>query len=483
LCFAVFLLSALQALVVPVVGDIGRSLHTSAGATSWVVTANLLAAAVSTPLLGRLGDLRGRRTVLLGILVVVLAGSLIAAVTHNLPLLLVGRALQGVSYGIFPISVAIVRDEIPADRVTRAMANVSGMLSIGGGVALVATGLLTNHGGDYRRAFWLAAALTAVALILTWFSVPSRHPLAQGRVDWIGAAVLAAALILLLTPLSQGNRWGWGSPAVIGCLLGAVAIFVVFVLLERATPHALVTTRMLSQRPIIIANIAGLVLGFSLFARFLGVTALVETPRTLAGYGFSATVLEASIVYLLPGALSGLVTAPLGGELVARHGPRTTLVAAMLLATVAFTALAFFHNVSWQVILATLGASTAVVFGYAALPSLLGEHATRAETGIANSVNSVARTVGSALASAVLVALLTRNHIPGLPRDVPLVHQFVIVFLIGAATAFSSALLVAFGLPLKPQHEDAAIGAGADVPLPACGETSPDSVRRAERID
>ncbi|KOG61369.1 hypothetical protein ADK77_32310 [Streptomyces antibioticus] len=445
LCFAAFLLSALQTLVVPVVGDIGRSLGTSAEATSWVVTSNLLAAAVGTPVLGRLGDVRGRRPVLLGVLAAVLAGSLIAAATHSLALLLVGRVLQGASYGVFPIAVALVRDEIPAGRGTRAMAGISGMLSVGGGVALAATGLLTRHGGDYRRVFWLAAGLTAVALVLAWLTVPARRPQADGRVDWRGAAVLAVTLVLLLTPLSQGNRWGWRSAGAVGGLTGAALMFGVFLLLERATPHALVAPGMFKRPPIVVANIAGLVLGLSNFTGLLGVTALVQTPRALAGYGFGATVLSTSLVYLLPGALSGLVTAPLGGELLRRLGARATLALSMLLSAVAFTALAFFHEASWQVVLATAGTFIAVLLGYAALPALLGEHVSPADTGIANSVNSVARTVGSALASAVLVALLTSDHVPGLPFAVPPDHQYTVVFLTGAGATSCCALLVAFG--------------------------------------
>lgn len=452
LCFAVFLPAALQTLVVPMVNDIGRSLHTNEDVTSWVITANLLAAAVSTPLLGRLGDLLGRRPVLLGVLVTVLGGSLIAATAPSLPLLLVGRVLQGASYSIFPIAIAVIREEIPAQRVTRAMAAVSGMLSVGAGVALVATSLLTQHGGDYRQSFWLAAGLTIMVLVLAWFTVPARHVHTAGRVDWLGATVLAVALVLLLTPLSQGNRWGWNSVGVIGCLTAAAVVFAVFVLLERATPHALVATRMLTQRPIVIAHVAGLVLGMSNYIAFLAVPALVETPRALAGYGFSATALSTSVVYLLPGALSGLVAVPLGGALIARRGPRATLVLSMLLAAVAFTALALFRDASWQVILATPGAFTAVVLGYAAIPALLSEHVSPGKTGIANSVNSVARTVGGALASAALVTLLTRNHIPGLPGAFPRSHQYTIIFLIGGGITLLSALLVTFGWPPHRHH-------------------------------
>jgi MFS family permease len=470
LCFAAFLLSALQTLVVPVVQVISRSLHTSEDVTSWVITANLLAAAISTPLLGRLGDLRGRRSVLLGVLATVLAGSLIAATAHSLPLLLVGRVLQGTSYSIFPIAIALIRDEFPAARVTRAMAGISGMLSVGAGVALVATGLLTHHGGDYRRIFWLAAGLTAIALVMALFTVPTRHPQAVGRVDWLGAIILAFALVLLLTALSRGNRWGWNSVEVISCLIAATVAFAVFVCLERTIPHALVAPRMLTQRPIVIANVSGLILGLSNFIGFLGVTTLVETPRALAGYGFSATALSASVVYLLPGALFGLVAAPLGGALITWLGPRSTLLLSMLLASAAFTALVFFRDASWQVILAALGAFTAVILGYAAIPALLSEHVSPAETGIANSVNSVARTVGSALASAVLAALLTRNYIPGLPLALPRSHQYTVVFLIGGGITLSSALLVAFGM--KPQRHHLGRGASAHRTTPAEHTTS-----------
>ncbi|MGY5052069.1 hypothetical protein ACWDE0_41905 [Streptomyces sp. 900105755] len=189
-----------------------------------------------------------------------------------------------------------------------------------------------------------------------------------------------------------------------------------------------------------------MVLGIANFVCFLGVTALVETPRALAGYGFSATLLSTSIVYLLPGAPSGLVTAPLGGELVARLGPRATLVLSMLPAAVSLTALACFHNASWQVILATLGTFTTVVFGYAAISALLGEHVDRAETGIANSVNSVARTVGSALASCRPDRTPHPELHPGpggRPAARPPAHP---VFPSGVGATVLCALLVAGGL-------------------------------------
>src|SRR3954463_15559388 len=105
--YAVLLVSALQTLVVPVVADIQADLGVSATSVSWVVTANLLAAAVLTPMLGRLGDLYGRRPVMVGVLAVVLAGSVLAATTSSLALLLVGRVAQAASFGLFPLSIGV----------------------------------------------------------------------------------------------------------------------------------------------------------------------------------------------------------------------------------------------------------------------------------------------------------------------------------------------------------------------------------------
>jgi MFS family permease len=472
LAYGVLLVSALQIMVVPIVRDIGVSLGASTSAVNWVVTANLLAAAVFTPLLGSLGDLRGRRPVLIGVLVTVLVGSLLAATTHELALLLIGRALQGVSYAIFPLALGVLRDELPPHKLTGAMAVVSGMLAVGGGVALVATGLLTENGDDYRRVFWLASALSAIGLIGAWLVIPARRPAATGRVDWAGGTIIGAALVLLLIPLSQGNGWGWGSTPVIGLLIGSLIAFTVFVLFERRVSRPLVSMRMLTHKPIVVANIAGLFLGASMFIGFLGVTSFVETPASIAGYGFGATVLMASVVYLLPANLAGVVTAPLAGKLAARSGGKTTLVTAMLLAAAGFTFLAVLHGSSWQIITGVFAVLTGVTFGYAALPALLVDHVTPAETGIANSVNSIARTVGSSLASAFVVMLLTSNLIPGTTVALPHQSQYVITFAVGAIGAGFAAVLVLFGLPRHPRRTRAALHTEHDTTLSAA-DTDP----------
>ncbi|WP_433796097.1 MFS transporter [Actinoplanes sp. CA-252034] len=470
--YVVLLVSALQTLVVPVVADIQADLGISTTAASWVVTANLLAAAVLTPMLGRLGDLYGRRTVMLGVLTVVLLGSILAATTSSLPLLLLGRVAQAASFGLFPLAIGVLREELPPHRLTGAMAMVSGMLSVGAGLGLVITGLLMRPGGDYHRLFWLATLLTLIGLAGAWL-LTARPGAATGTIDWAGAALLGLGLVLLLLPLAEGNSWGWGSARVLGLLAGSAVVLTLFVLLERRVTHPLVSTRMLSHRPIVVANAAGLYLGFSMFAVFLAVSTLVQTPPAVAGYGFGASVLATSLIYLLPGTASGVITAPLGGRLVARFGAKATLVIAAVLAGAGFAWLAVLHAATWQVIAGALAVNTAVTFGYAALPALLIAHVEPAETGIANSVNSIARSVGMSLGTAFVVTMTTRNPIPG-PLPLPHESQLVTVFVVSAVLAAAAATAVGLLLPRarRPRltvaevEADEVLGAaGLDVPV------------------
>ncbi len=305
LALAGMTVAMLQTLVVPILGLMQSTLGTSAGGISWVVTANLLAAAVMTPLLGRYGDQHGKRKVLLGCLVLMLAGSLLAATTTSLALLIVARVLQGAAAGIFPLAISVLRDEVDADKLPTSMAVVSATLSIGGGAGLVATGLLTTGGDSYHRVFWLAFALSAVALVGVFLLVPDPQTTTRGRTDVLGALTLGATLALLLMPLSQGSSWGWTSPLTIGCLLGSAVMAAVWVAVERRVDDPLVDIGMFVHRPVLATNIAGMLLGFAMFGQFLGTSSFVQVPEGLAGYGFSASVLRASVAYLLPGALLG----------------------------------------------------------------------------------------------------------------------------------------------------------------------------------
>lgn len=435
LSVVVLTVAILQTAVVPVMAVIGRQLQVSPLAVSWVVTANLLAAAAATPLIGRIADLRNKKTVLLVVLALVLAGSALAAMTAALPMLIIGRILQGAAFALYPVAVSILRDEIPADRLVRAIALLSAMLGFGGGFGLVVTGLLMTPGASYQRVFWLCTAFTAVVIIWAAAVVPSRPRRGDAQVDWIGGLSLAVGLSAVLLTLTQGRGWGLLSPATLVSATVGVAVLAGWWIRSGRCTNPLVSTAMLRRRPILRTNAATLLVGMALYFSFLGLTDFVETSRT-AGYGFGASVLTASLEFLLPGALAAAITALVSGRFIERFGARAVVRAGGAAGAIGFIMLIEWHSAAWQVVVAGLLTNAYISLAYGALPVLILQDVEEHETGVATGLNAIARKVGSGIAAAIVGALLS---VAGGP---PPETAFATIFGLGAAAAVGTILLI-----------------------------------------
>ena len=439
LSLAALTVALLQTAVVPVLGVIAHQLGVSSVAVSWAVTANLLAAAAATPLIGRLADLYSKKRVLIAVLLVVAVGSLLAATTSSLPWLILARVLQGVSFSLYPVCVAILRDELPEGRIVGALAVLSGTLGFGGGTGLVVTGLLMSGAASYHRVFWLSLGFTLLVLLVVARCVPARPRSGTGTIDWLGALGLAVGLTAVLLAITQGNAWGWAAPATVGCAGLGVAVLAGWWAWERGRAHPLVSTRMMRRRAMLLTNLATIFVGMGLYFGFLGLTQFVQMPRAVAGYGFSSSVLQASVVFLLPGALTGFVTATVSGRFIDRFGARPVLVTGAVAGIVGFTALALWHSAPWQVIVAGVATNAYISLAYGALPALVVGEAGPGETGVATGVNAIARTVGSSMAAAVVAVLLGHSRAGGPPAET----AFVVIFAAGAVTAALATVLIA----------------------------------------
>jgi MFS family permease len=448
LSIVVLTVAVLQTAVVPVLGIIAHQLHVSTVAASWAVTANLLAAAAATPLIGRLADLHSKKRVLLTILVIVLAGSILAATTTSLALLVVSRVLQAASYGLYPISIAILREELPEDRMGSAMSVLSGTLGFGGGTGLVVVGLLMNGQAGYHRVFWLTTAFTVVVIAIAILVVPARPRTSTGTIDWLGAFGLAAGLSAVLLAITQGHSWGWTSPTTLACAASGVVVLGGWWWWERRAAQPLVSTQMMTRRPIMLTNLATVFVGMGLYFAFLGLTQFVQIPHAAAGYGFGATVLQASVVYLLPGALTGFLVALVSGRFIDRYGASPVLMVAAVAGIVGFAFIALAHDAPWQIIAASILANAYISLGYGALPALVVAEVDAGETGVATSMNAIARTVGSSLAAAVVAVLLGRTT-----GGVPMESSFVAIFFGGAVTAGLAMVLIALARPRRAPIE------------------------------
>ncbi|MEU3726801.1 MFS transporter [Streptomyces sp. NPDC031705] len=478
LSLAAMVVSMMQTLPVPILGLIRNDLGTSTANVSWVTTATLLSAAVFTPLLGRFGDQHGKKPTLVAVLGVMVAGSVVAALATSLPLLLLGRVLQGAATAIFPLALSVLREEVRPQKLPGAMALVSGTLAFGSGLALVATGLLTSgEGADYRNAFWMATGFAALALLAVVFLVPATRHKTGGRTDFLGALTLGIALLLLLLPISQGHEWGWSSARTLGAFAGAAVMTAVWVLVERKVAEPLVDMKMFVHRPVLMANLAGILVGFGMFANFLGVSYLVQMPEKLTGYGFDASILRASVQFLLPGAIVSLLASPVGGQLVRHRGPRLALSVAAALGAAGFGWLALDHGHTLSVIGAGLVVGAAVSFGYAAMPAVIMSSVPHHQSGIANGINSISRSTGSAIGSAIVTTILASQTVEHLPKGVPPLPAesgFTLTFWIGAA-AFALVALISW-LGLRSGHGPRVVRTATPAPAPAKVADTADAV-------
>ncbi|MFJ9520244.1 MFS transporter [Kitasatospora sp. NPDC101801] len=440
LVLAMLAFSVVQTAVVPILPSLAKELDVSGSNITWLMTANLLSAAVLTPLLGRFGDLRGRKPMLLVSLGGLVAGSALAVGTHSFTWLVVARVLQGAGGGVLPLAISIVRDELPKEKVTGGVALISASMGVGSGLGLVATGLLLEH-WNYKSIFWMGLAFGLLAVVLVIFRVPT-DPVTDknGGADPLGALTLAGWLCALLVAVSQGNTWGWTSTRTLGLFAVAAVVALIWGLIEVRVAHPLVDMKMMARPAVAFTNLSGLLIGFGMYGSFMVISNFAQTPEKVAHYGFTASVLHAGVM-LLPSAIGSMVAAPGGALLIARRGPRLPLVLGGLLGAVGLMYLAVRHGAEGDIYLASAVFGLGVGLAYAAMPAYINGAVPVEQSGIANGMNAVLRTVGGAIGTAVMGAILTGDLIPHLPIPLPTLDAYQHAFWVAGAMCLVAAVV------------------------------------------
>lgn len=430
-----------QSLLVPVLADLPEKLNSDTSTVQWLLTSTLLVSAVAVPLLGRLGDMWGKRLLLLVAIAAMAVGSLITAISDNVTVLIIGRAIQGVSSGAVPLGISLLATLLPKKRRASAMATISAMLGVGGALGLPFAGLIAEH-GDFHTLFWVTTIGAAVAFAGILFFVPESHDRAGGKVDVLGSILLAGALVALLLPLSEGSEWGWGSARTVWLFVASAVLFAAFGLWEARHRAPLIDLSSLARRPILLTNIASLFIGFALFASLIGTATYVEMPKE-TGYGFAATTLVAGLT-MLPSGLAMLVFAPIAARLINSIGPGRTLALGSVIVAIGWVLRITVHADLWQVVVGSTVVGIGTGIGYAAMPALISANTPHNELASANSVNTVVRSLGSSLASAVGGSILASFTIALGPAVLPSLTAYRVLFAICGGAALLAAVLALF---------------------------------------
>ena len=443
--------SLMQTLVIPLLPELPRLIGAAAGDTTWTVTVTLLAAAVATPVVGRLGDMFGKKRMLMVSLTLLVAGSVVAALSDSLTPLIVGRAMQGLAAGVIPLGISIMRDELPKERMASAMALMSASLGIGGALGLPAAAFLADK-ADWHVLFWASAGMGAVCFALVAALVPESSVRSGGRFDGIGAVGLSIGLVAMLLAVSKGADWGWTDPLTLGLAGLAVVTFLLWGVWELRTREPLVDLRTTVRRQVLVTDLASVVFGFAMLAMSLVLPQLLQLPAA-TGYGMGQTMLSVGLV-MAPSGLVMVAIAPLSARVTNAKGPKTTLMIGAVIVAAAYGLGTVLMAEIWQLVLVSALMGAGMGFAYGAMPALIMAATPRSETAAANSLNTLMRSIGTSVASAVAGVILAHMTIDlgGVP--VPSEDAFRLVMGIAAGAALAALAIAAFLPRRAPETEE-----------------------------
>ncbi|WP_458683808.1 MFS transporter [Prescottella equi] len=463
LALAGFTASFVQTILVPIQQDLPALLDAPATTTSWAITITVLVAAISTPIAGRLGDMFGKRKILIALLTILIAGSIFAAITNSAAALIIGRGLQGFGLGVIPLGIAILRDITPQERLATAIAIMSATMGIGGAIGLPISALVAES-TDWRALFWVSCVLGTITVFLTYIFIPKFDHPPGGRIDFLGVIGLTLGLTGVLLLLSEGGRW----PTALtwSAIAGSMFILTLWSFLELRVENPIVDLRVSARLPILVTNLASIALAFSLFTANLSYPQLLQLPTHSGGIGLP--LVQASFI-VAPLGLAMLVASPILAPLQRRIRPKWIVMVGALLIGAAFVINLTITNTVWVILTASTLVGFGVGFGYAALPTLIMTSIPISESAAANGLNTLMRSLGTASAAAVVATILngtTRMEEVNTPSQ----FSFHTVFMAGLIAALlSAALAVLIPRPRHPLEEDEALPEQLVNPMPGNG--------------
>lgn len=447
LAFTGIAVATMQTLTVPIIGELPRLLDATAADSAWVVTATLLSGTVAAPILGRLGDLYGKRRLILIAVGLMVLGSLISGLTSSLVPMIIGRAIQGFALGAIPLGIGIIWEQVRPEKRGSAVAIMSSSIGIGGALAIPGAALVAQN-FDWHWLFFGTAALGVAAIIGLIVVVPESRSRVVGRFDYLGAIGLVIGLVALLLAVSKGADWGWTSLLTIGLFIGAVIVLLLWGLYELRTTDPLLDLRSASRRQVLLTNLAAVTVGLAFFAVTLVLPQILQLP-TSTGYGMGLSLVQAGVCAAAMG-VAMMVVAPLAARLSAARGPKTALILGLAILAFGYLAGTLLLGAVWQLVLVALLAGGGVGIAYAAMPSLILGAVDPKETGAANGLNALMRSIGTAISSAVIGVVLASTAQTTSQGEIPTLEGFRIAFFIAAAAAILGLILVSF-IPNRPR--------------------------------
>ena len=433
--------SITQTMVTPLIPQLPTIFNTSASNTAWVITATLLAAAVAVPISGRLGDLFGKRRMIIVLAIPLILGAIVCAIAPTVEVMILGRAMQGLGSGMVPLGIAMLRDLVPKERLSSAIATVSATLGVGGAIGMPVAAAVVDF-ANWRALFFGSAVVSLIVVLAIVKFIPALPAGAAGqRFDWLGAIGLTIGLISLILAVSQGSTWGWASPVILGLFGIAVLSLLLWGIWETRTKDPLVDLRTAIIPRVLLTNIASIFVGFGMYASMLVMPQILQLPSQ-TGYGLGQTILAAGL-WMAPAGLMMLLLAPVGGRLSDARGPKFTLVLGVSILALGYGVGLLGMGSTWGLLATSIVVNSGVALAYGAMPAIIMGAVPRSETAAANGFNTLMRSLGTTSGAAVVGLVLAQMTIDFGGVAVPSESGFRVTLILGAGISVVAAILAA----------------------------------------
>ena len=419
-------------MLTPSLPAIGKQYSINSAEASLIISLYLVFGTALMPVIGKLGDIFGKKRILIYVLIVYSIMVAITSFTSDFKLLLLSRTFQGIGLSIFPLAFSLVREEFPKELVPRAQGLLAGMF--GGGIAIgLPVGAYVANSFGWQANYHIALPFIAVLTILIFLiAKESVYKNPKMKLDYVGALWLGVSLALVVMGISEGPNLGWTSFWVLLMITGGALSIIPLMFVERRKEDPILDQELLGQRNVLISNILIIIASVSMYLAFISISYEMESPIPS---GFGLDILTTGL-YLLPLAISMLVVSYPIGILISRYGVKRFLALGAIIGAVGFLLLSTANapiQIAEYLVIAATGLGILMVSTQNLLVLSVNPH----KMGLATSLNSVFRNLGASMgapiAGSMLSTFVATYYIAGHPIVLPLRSSFRYSFYIAFA--------------------------------------------------
>ena len=374
---------------------------------SWIVTVYLVVAAVAIAIFGKLGDIYGKKKMLLIALSIYSVAVTITGFSRDLSdsiyLMIFFRAVQGIGMSSFPIAFAIIRDEFPNEKMAVAQGVISAMFGVGNAFGLVVGGYVTEHWG-WEWTYHTVVPFSVLATIVVALKVRESPVRLKAKVDILGGILLGLTLVTFLVGATEARNRGWTDSLIVALLIMSAVGLMSFVLWQMRTKSPLIRPSLMKIRDIALTNIIGFMVGFAMFTASLTITAI-------ASYNFGLGPLKIGLLNL-PMSVLMFILGPTAGLAVKKFGPKWPTTIGMIIAIAGFISLDLNHATETDIVIGIVIMGSGIVCAMVGMINIIIIATPKEETGIATGVNIIVRTCGAVVGPAVATVMISEQALP-----------------------------------------------------------------------